>query len=542
MAKIYRIVLALMLAATFPAMASALATFEDPAPLVPGDNSIPCDGIRATGYYTYTAPEDMLLTVLIPVMDANLYVSTTPEESPYESEIRLMKRQFPSEGSVRYGFMARKGVALHIKVTFLAWDLPEGTESVTMQVTGTPMPYNNATQCDSPLDLNSAETVYLELAFDEDLNPTPAYLSYEAPKSGYLYLDFEPSVTEVRYAASCSDEFMRLKHIYITEEGQTVGAQCHLEVDKGEKVLFRVTGFDPSLVSTRLLDPIPGTACDFPLPLEAGTLTLPAEAGDYYWDFHPNERGNIEVTSSEPLPGGFVEVMMDCSGWGSFTIYDALRLRTFVYDRIDYILHIHKAESTPAEQTFNVAFTPELPLDSFDPAQEITPGTEYTTPAFAGTYNYKVESPDLIGAELRLATAVTPESPDTRVNLYRADAPGETIARGLNLTYTVEPSTEYVLCFTVFDVDLAIPFTVTFEGGKPNLDAVDTAVGDEVDVRTEAGGIMIAGDCLATVTDMAGRNIATMQVAGETHIPLAPGVYIISTGGARNHIKVVVTR
>ena len=106
-------------------VSAANATFDDPAPLVAGDNSIPVSGIRATGYYVYTATTDELVTITIPVTEASLYVSRTPQENPIESEIKLMTRKFIDNGYVRFMFHAPKNEPLYI----------EGTEKVlTFQI------------------------------------------------------------------------------------------------------------------------------------------------------------------------------------------------------------------------------------------------------------------------------------------------------------------------------------------------------------------------------------------------------------------------
>lgn len=510
-------------------VSAANATFDDPAPLVAGDNSIPVSGIRATGYYTYTAPADELVTITIPVTEASLYVSRTPQENPIESEIKLMTRKFIDKGYVRFMFHASKNETLYIKATFIAWDLPEGTSAVIMTMSAEAFTYQEARTCSDAIDLNTGKDFYyLPLAFDENMTAEPVYLSFTATRSGYLYLNFEPSVTEIRYATDCAGEFVPLKHSYITEGSQTVGASAHIEIMQGDHFVFRVTGFNPALVRIEEVDPEPGTMCDFPIDIEPGKVILPAAAGNYYWRIHCKERGYIEVNSDLSLPGGFVEVMYDCAGTNSFTILDELSLRRFVYDNMDYLIHISKPTDTPEGASFEVKVGPELPCDGFDTAPLVTPGETVSTLPYAGTYYYKVHSPDLIGSELVLDTKVEPGDERTRVNLYKIDDDFNTVARGLYLRYTVEPNTDYVIKYTVFDNRLSLPFEVQFERGHS---AVKEITGSSEQIYTVDGGVVVTCPGKTTVFDIAGRIVSYMESDADKYFALSPGCYVVSVNG-----------
>ena len=477
-------------------VSAANATFDDPAPLVAGDNSIPVSGIRATGYYVYTATTDELVTITIPVMEASLYVSRTPQENPIESEIKLMTRKFIGNGYVRFMFHAPKNETLYIKATFIAWDLPEGTSAVTMTMSAEAFTYQEARTCSDAIDLNTGKDFYyLPLAFDENMTAEPVYLSFTATQSGYLYLNFEPSVTEIRYATDCAGEFVPLKHSYITEGSQTVGASAHIEIMQGDHFVFCITGFNPALVRIEEVDPEPGTMCDFPIDIEPGKVSLPAAACNYYWRIHCKERGYIEVNSDLSLPGGFVEVMYDCAGTNSFTILDELSLRRFVYDNMDYLIHISKPTDTPEGASFEVKVGPELPCDGFDTAPLVTPGETVSTLPYAGTYYYKVHSPDLIGLDLR---------------------------------YTVEPNTDYVIKYTVFDNRLSLPFEVRFEGGHS---AVKEITGSSELIHTVDGGVVVTCPGKATVFDIAGRIVSYMESDADKYFALSPGCYVVFVNG-----------
>lgn len=510
-------------------VSAANATFDDPAPLVAGDNSIPVSGIRATGYYVYTATTDELVTITIPVTEASLYVSRTPQENPIESEIKLMTRKFIDNGYVRFMFHAPKNETLYIKATFIAWDLPEGTSAVTMTMSAEAFTYQEARTCSDAIDLNTGKDFYyLPLAFDENMTAEPVYLSFTATQSGYLYLNFEPSVTEIRYATDCAGEFVPLKHSYITEGSQTVGASAHIEIMQGDHFVFCITGFNPALVRIEEVDPEPGTMCDFPIDIEPGKVSLPAAAGNYYWRIHCKERGYIEVNSDLSLPGGFVEVMYDCAGTNSFTILDELSLRRFVYDNMDYLIHISKPTDTPEGASFEVKVGPELPCDCFDTATLVTPGETVSTLPYAGTYYYKVHSPDLIGSELVLDTKVEPGDERTRVNLYKVDDDFNTVARGLDLRYTVEPNTDYVIKYTVFDNRLSLPFEVRFEGGHS---AVKEITGSSELIHTVDGGVVVTCPGKATVFDIAGRIVSYMESDADKYFALSPGCYVVFVNG-----------
>lgn len=531
----YFLISLMMLAAG--AVSAANATFDDPAPLTAGNNAIPVSGIRATGYYTYTAATDELITVTIPMSEASLYVSRTPQQNPIESEIKLMTRKFTEENYVRFIFFAPKNEKLYLKASFIAWDLPEGTTSVNMTMSAQTFRYQEARTCNDAIDLNSGKDFYyLPLSFGDDMVPSPVYLSFTTTQSGYLYLNFEPSVTEIRYASDCSEEFVPLKHSYITEGGQTIGASAHIEMMKGQHFVFRVTGFTPALVRVEEVDPAPGTMCDFPIDIEPGEIALPAEAGDYYWRIKPKERGYIEINSDLSIPGGYVQVMYDCAGTNSFTIRDELTLRSFVYENMEYLIHISKPEATPEGASFKVSVGPELPCDNFDTAEVISPGQTVSTLPYAGTYYYKAHSPELIGSELVLNTKVTPGDERTRVNLYKADNDFETVARGLDLRYTVEPATDYVIKYTVFDNRLAIPFEFTFEGGYNSIDEIADTPGE---IYPLPEGIKVTSPGYAAVFDTTGRLVAGAESASDKFFSLTPGCYIVSVNGSEIR-KVIV--
>lgn len=111
----------------------------------------------------------------------------------------------------------------------------------------------------------------------------PVYTAYTCTEDGWLFLRFQPSVTQIEYASDCNGTFKRLKHEYIYDHGKTVGAKAMMEVKKGDSFIFRISGFNAAMMSATVENPTDGTSCDFPIDIVPGTIALPAEAGDYYW-------------------------------------------------------------------------------------------------------------------------------------------------------------------------------------------------------------------------------------------------------------------
>lgn len=504
-----------LILATMTFLSASSQTFSDPAELTPGEVPLPVDGIRATGFYTYTAPTDQLLTMYIPSPDATLFVSDQPQENPKYSELPVMSRRMTDDNCMRYRLLAPKGKQLFMKTSFICWDLPE-SGAFSINVATEDIEYKDGYSSTDPIMGTEDQTIYLPLTVDSDDSLKPVYVSFDTDRYGYVTLDFEPSVTQVDYAYGDSDDFSYLKHNYVMENNQTVGAKAMLPIKPGEHIVFRIKGFTPSILKLKQIDPEPGTICEFPLDVEPGMITLPAEACDFYYRIKPQEESYLEITSPYSLPGGLVRVMMDCNGFGAFTIYDELTLRAHVWDNMEYIIHVSKPVATARPEEFELKLTPELPSDSFYDAENIEPEKRYETLPFAGIYYYRITAPDLIGAKLKLNTLGTPADSRTRASLFDADNDFDVIATGLNLEYTVKPTASYILKYSVFDNRLALPFSYSFEGGESGIGEIEegtTARYETIKVSTPDG-----------------KRIAEFQSESEMLRELRPGVYIVVKG------------
>ncbi len=513
----------ILILAAMTFLTSSSQTFQNPTVLSPGEVSIPVDGIRATGYYTYTAPTDQLLTLYIPSPDATLYVSEQPKENPTYSELPVMGRRMTADNKMRYRLLAPKGKQLFMKTSFICWDLPE-SGNFMIDVSTEDISYKDGYTPSDPIIGAEESTIYLPLTVDSDAIMKPVYVSFDTDQYGYLSLDFEPSVTQIDYSYGNSDDYIYLKHNYVMEENQTVGAKAMLPVKPGEHIMFRIKGFAPSILTLKQIDPEPGTICEFPLDVEPGTVTLPAGASDFYYRIKPEEESYIEITSLYSLPGGFVRVMMDCNGFGAFTIYDELNLRAHVWDNMEYIIHVSRPEAPDRPEEFELRLTPELPSDSFYGAEEIEPGNRYETLPFAGTYYYRITAPDLIGSTLKLTTLENPADSDTRASLFDADNDFDVIATGLNLEYTVKPNASYVLKYSVFDNRLALPFSFSFEGGESGI------------TEMEEGDAAYNGTLRVCAPD--GKPVGEFSSEPEMLRTLTPGLYIVIRKGESEKITV----
>lgn len=121
-----------------------------------------------------------------------------------------------------------------------------------------------------------------------------------------------------------------------------------------------------------------------------------------------------------------------------------------------------------------------------------------------------------------------PADPDTRVNLHSLDDSYLSIARGFDMKYETEPSTSYILEWTVLDNRRSIPFSVSIGGAS----AIEDLNGDDgVSVSVENGAIVVSGNEVAVdVFNLWGQHVATRRVSGVERVPLTPGAYIVKTG------------
>lgn len=495
-----------------PTMANA--TFDAPAHLEQGENILPVQGYRATGFYEFKSAEDCLVTILLPTSDSQVFLSTTPQENPTTSELPVMTRRYPDMEEMRVRFAAHAGEQLYLKLSFLAWDIPE-EGYFTFTTTLSPTTLGGGATPEEPIQGIEGEEIYLPLSIDENSLMTPVYVTYHADQYGYLFLNFEPSVTQVKYRLGDSDgEFQPLAHTYLYDQGTAYGAKAQIEIEPGLEATFAVTGFSPAVLVFEAVDPDPGTMCEFPMDILPGRVILPAAEGDWYYRITPDEEGCLEIKSPYALPDGYVQVMMDCNGFNAFTITGELTLRTFVWDRMEYLIHISKPVATAEDEPFEVVIGPELPCDMFQTAEPIAPGERVSTPAYAGTYYYKITAPDLVDSTLKLTTYTTPGDDRTRANLYKSDDSVETIARGLDMTYVVEPLAEYVLKYTLFDNRLPIEFSIAFDGGHSGIENMKAEEGRDYEWFTPEG----------------------IRV----RIPERSGIYIRKTSGTGEAEKIVI--
>lgn len=357
-----------------------------------------------------------------------------------------------------------------------------------------------------PIDMNVTNPAELPLTVSDEppFGLVPAYVRFTSPQDGWLYLRFAPSVTQIEYSGELNGEYKRLPHEYVVENNVTVGATAHIAIAKDETMFFRITGFNASTLTLSVENPAPGSSADFPIDITPGTIALPAEAGDYFYRITPAFEGFLEVTSSAPIPGGYVEVAFDGNGTGAFTIGDFIRLRKDVYDRMEYLIHFHKVAATAEAETVNVALTKAQPCDDIFDGEAVTPGQTYSTIPFAGTYYYKISVPQSGDHEIALTTLTAPGSPDTRANLFTTSDRLLSVARGLDMKYTAAAGTEYILQWTVFDLDQAISFKVDL-----------TPVASIAEIQAAAAGN-------AEIFSLDGQRLSRVS---------APGVYIIRSNG-----------
>lgn len=518
-------------------MASAQGTATQPEAVTDGAVTLPVNGMNAvTAYYSYTSTDDdRLVTFTLPSPVATVVASATPGNK-IDSDIPNMQLpDFTSETTI-VKCLAPKDEPVYLKVSFPALSFaPDAVETV-INVSSEVYEINYGLSCSEPIAVDD-KAVFLPLTMmvEPPFIPTPVYASYTAEKDGWLYLRFQPSVTMIEYASDCNGEFKRIKHEYVMQNNKTVGAKAMMEVKAGESFIFRVTGFNAAMMTASVENPEPGTSCDFPIDITAGEITLPAEAGNYYWRLTPENEGCIEITSDAGLTGGMVEVMMDCNGTGSFAVYNYLHLRTWVWDRMEYLIHINKATATAEAENVNVALVAPQSYDDIGLAETLVAGETYSTPNFAGEYYYRVVAPGE-GYTFKLTTLNNPEDEFTRVNLYNPDEMSVSVAKGFDMSYELSAGVEYLLKWTVFDVDNAMKFKIALDNTGAAIESTEV---EAVEIETVKGAVVVTGyGVLATVTDTAGRLVGQTVVNGNATINAEPGVYVVKAGETTTKVMV----
>lgn len=519
---------------------SAQLNPEAPVNLLVGSNSItiPPDSYRLNAYYKLTAVDDQLVTIDLPVEQASFGVTHTGGVNT-TSDISVLSLSYSDKPLLRKIFAMRGGETLYVEFGLNFFALMDFQDVFTFNVAIEEHHYDSGNSCGDPIDGNGSN-IYLPLTIDPDNEALlkPVYVSYKAEKDGWLYLLFTPSVTRIDYASSCEGTYTYLKHEYIPSGHGGRDAKARLEVKQGYEYMFKVQGFEASMLTTEIIEPVAGEHCDFPIDIEPGEeITLPAAAGDYYWSFEPPFEGFVEVTSQASLDGGFVEVMFDCMQTGAFIIYDALNLRKHVYDRMEYLLHIHKANATGLDEKVLLNVVKEELFDSFSPGQPLTANMEITTPPFAGIYNYSITSPSENPGELVLETIDAPANADTRVNLYDASDNFRTLARGFDMRYAAAPATDYVLVWTVFDEKKPIAFKVRFNGNGAGVEQAVGEVGFSAKATSD-GIIVTCGDKAAVIYDVAGRLVDVADAGTEHVVSVPPGIYVVKCGSVISKVAV----
>lgn len=535
MKRFYFLATALAVAAVGVA---AQGTASSPEHLTEGTQTVSIDeaGFRQVFYYSYTSPdEDRLLSLTLPTSSASVIASYTGGD-PYQSEFPVYCFGNDDSSTTSFACFAPKGKTIYLKVTLLVLAFPPGTTSAEIYTESTPCDANDGQDPDNPVLTQDGATVFLPLEVDTEAPylPIASYVSYTVEHDGWLYLNFKPSVTSIYYRHPDETEFSYLKGEYIVENGKTIGTKAILKVEKEEELLFEIKGFNGAMLTTSLENPDPGTSCDFPLVIEKpGLIAIPDEPGDWYWAYTPAHEGYIELTSEINIEGGNIELMMDCNHTGSFTIYDIFRLRTWVYDRMEYLIHLKK-ETTSENAQFNLALTNPLPCDDYVTADNIVSGDEYITPDFAGTYYYRIEAAPDKFRKLSLQTNITGQDSRTRVNLYNESDLSETLARGLDMEYTLEPETSYILKWTVFDADKAIPFTVTL---TEDTSGIENNTSRSPGISVSENSILITADRSAVrIVAADGTVIFNSLIDGTERISLASGAYMLQVGNKTEKI------
>lgn len=518
----YKIILLLALVSNLALFAQS---FSSPLPLSQGEVLLPVEGIRAQGYYSYTAPADQLITLLIPSPEASVFLSQELIENPTYSRLPVMNRSFYDSESMTSRFLVRQGQQVFLKVSFICWDYPE-SGTLVLNVDLQNLNYKDGYSLSDPVDGNQNSPIYLPLTVGSNDLLQPVYVRYHTSQYGFLQLVFEPSVTLIEYAYTPdAAAFSRLSHSYVMEEGKTVGAKTDISIQPGQDIWFRVSGFTPSILSFAELDPEPGTMCEYPADIAYGVVSLPKDPVQRFWRIIPQTEGFIEVSSPYPLPDGEVSLSMDCNGFGSFTIPGVLNMRAPVWDNMEYVLCVDKPLASSTQQEFSIRWVPSEKFDVAWEGEPVSFGEQYATPPFEGTYYYRISVPHLVNASLKVNTLSSLSSSNSHVTLYQADNLTDLLATGQSLDFIPSPNTDYILKVVSFEKTEPYRFSALLEGGDSSVDASAADVDNWFEIR---GRSLYYQGCLSLVKpDGAHVVLSSPSQAAAT---LLPGVYMITSG------------
>lgn len=436
----------------------ALAQTEsNPFVLQNGSNTVTC-----SSYYTYvkyTATEDALV-MMEGARVSDGYVTCGTE----------LVSACPNYGASA----AATYFAVESGKSYVARIYTGDANSVDLTVKSNPAAYNNGQSCSDPIVATEGAETYVPMV----KNGT-SYSASAVP----VYVEFTPSITgkvvvtilqtgmtgnnsalaNMFYDTECDGDFNTFTN---NAQMSTGSFRC----EAGQKYLIRMNGSQGAFVTYQSMEIVEGASCDDAFMAKAGENVIPAAAGTYWYSFTTPAGSNsyLEISSAASV-SGVLQNTCTPGYYDTTTKLDVLNYRGEVYANSTRILKLVKETATTDAESFTLAFASAQPYDKKSTAEAIEADKEYTTPAFNGTYFYKITTPAEGAYFLNAQTLNATGS----VNVAIYDGDGEyssSIAYGTNKArYAVAADKNYWIAIDVPVGMKSVPFKVTYEEVEPGM-------------------------------------------------------------------------
>ena len=420
----------------------------------------------ATSYFTYTAPTNTNVFLKVVAVGGNNLSGSIDGISVGSSYVY-------SGSNTIYTYAVGKGKKLDI--TASVWG---GSYSIYATVEETDADIDGGKSCDDAVVIDKEKT-YVPSNYDY-VNWTGAlsYATYLATESGTVKILFIncQAPNKLSVANSCDEDFTS-----VTSTADAVnGDYFKLDVEAGQTYIFKLEGSSssPYYISIVPLETGPGTSCDDPfVPGTDGKLSLPAEAGTYWFQYPLTLKDGFYIVSSEANLGdeGRAVFVDNCqSTWPSFESKGGIKLRQRIGN--DYgsesttTLHFAVVKPTATSEAEEITVT-ESALEEGDVKsmpKTIVADKEYQTKEYSGQYYYEFTLPETVTEGKYANIAVTDNTITEGINLQLIDKETRrTLADGsTSVKAPVEPGKTYLLNVNTYN-DFSAPFMLTFTDIQP---------------------------------------------------------------------------
>lgn len=237
-------------------------------------------------------------------------------------------------------------------------------------------------------------------------------------------------------------------------------------IEQGEPLYLRMRANSASFYKF-ILEPVkPGASCVDAWKVEGNSMEIPAEAGEYWYEYtvDNDKTGEVVVVTSDC--SGTILTESTCDDW-SPNNYNKISVREVLSGGETRYFCVTKKEASAEAQTLEFTVSDLENFDSQTTAPEIEEGNTTTIP-YSGTYYYKFKSPADDASFVDVKT-VTTDVTGVYYSFFPAATP-TTLAAGGNNNARLEAAadTEYILSVkvpvNVYGVEFNLAFSEIAEG------------------------------------------------------------------------------